>query len=54
MTMQTMGYAPVAVTARWFGPTWALDLGLAYTGIATDGTAPELPVAPVISYVFVL
>jgi hypothetical protein len=54
MTMRTMGFVPIAATARWFGKTWALDIGAAYTGITTgDEEAPELPIAPVVSFVWV-
>ncbi|MBS1910814.1 MAG: choice-of-anchor D domain-containing protein [Bacteroidetes bacterium] len=50
--MQTLGFVPVAATARYFGETWAVDAGLGYLGITTgDGDAPSLKVAPVISFV---
>jgi WD40 repeat protein len=50
ISMRTLGYIPVAVTARFFGHTWALDFGLGYLGI---GDGPSLKVAPVVSWVAV-
>lgn len=52
LSMETLGYLPIAATARWFGHTWALDAGIGFLGIATGGgEAPSIPVAPVISFV---
>ncbi|HVK37060.1 MAG TPA: choice-of-anchor D domain-containing protein [Candidatus Kapabacteria bacterium] len=54
MTMESLGHVPIAVTARWFGRTWALDAGLAYVGITTgDAEAAETPVLPMVSWVMV-
>jgi hypothetical protein len=54
LTMKTLGFIPVAASARWFGREWALDVGAAYVGLATDGgDAPEIPVVPVVSYVMI-
>lgn len=50
--MQTLGFAPVAVTVRFFSNRYAIDAGIGYLGITTgDGDAPSLKIAPVISYV---
>lgn len=52
LSMETLGYLPIMATARWFGHSWALDMGLAFVGITTGETeAPSIPVAPVISLV---
>lgn len=52
LSMETLGYLPIMATARWFGHTWALDMGLAFVGITTgEEEAPSIPVAPVISFV---
>ncbi len=52
LAMQTLGYAPIAFTARFFGETYAVDAGFAYLGLATgDGDVPSLKFAPVISLV---
>jgi hypothetical protein len=54
VTMQTLGYVPIAATVRFFGDHFAIDAGLGYLGITTNGgSAPSIPVAPVISYVAV-
>jgi WD40 repeat protein len=54
MTMESLGYIPIALTARWFGRTWALDMGLAYRGITTlEGAVTDPPVLPVVSWVMV-
>ncbi len=54
VTMQSLGYIPIALTARWFGRDWALDVGAAYVGITIEGgESPEFPVVPVVSYVMV-
>lgn len=53
-TMESLGYIPIALTARWFGRTWALDAGLAYRGITTlDDANPDPPVLPLVSWVMV-
>jgi WD40 repeat protein len=40
LSVESLGYVPVAVTARYFGHTWALDAGLA----VRDASPPVLPV----------
>jgi hypothetical protein len=50
LSMKTLGFIPIAVTARYFSHAWALDIGGAFLGI---GDAPEFPVAPVVSFVHV-
>lgn len=53
--MKSAGTVPLIGTARWFGRTWALDFGAAFLGIATgDGDAASIPVAPVVSFVWVM
>ena len=52
LTMQTLGYMPVAVAARYFGRNYAIEGGLGYLGITTgEEPAPSLPVAPIVSYI---
>lgn len=51
LSMRTLGYIPIATTIRFFGDTWALDVGVGYLGVGAD--APEIPVAPVVSWVAV-
>lgn len=54
ITMDELGYIPIAATVRYFSDTWAVDGGLGYVGITTaDGSAPELPIVPVLSIVAV-
>jgi WD40 repeat protein len=53
--METLDYAPIAVTARWFGERYALEFGLGYLGVTIgSGKAPSFPLAPVVSYLVVL
>jgi WD40 repeat protein len=55
LTMETLGYIPIAVTARYFGHWWALDAGLAFRGITTtEGVNTSPVVLPVLSWVMVL
>jgi hypothetical protein len=50
--MQSVDVVPVIVTARYFTKIWALDVGVAYLGIVTEtGAEPNIPVAPVVSFV---
>ncbi len=52
-SFETLGSIPIAATARYIGKTYALDIGLGYLGIKTDGTeAPSFPVFPVLSAVW--
>jgi hypothetical protein len=52
LTMESLGYVPIAVTARYFGHWWALDAGLAYRGITTLDDVNTSPVLlPVVSWV---
>lgn len=52
VSMESLGYVPIALTARFFGEEYAIDAGLGYLGITTgDASAPSIPVAPVVSYV---
>ena len=54
ITMETAGVVPIVATARYFTNTFAIDAGLAYVGITTgDAKQPAIPVAPVISALFV-
>ncbi len=54
LTMDELGYIPIAATVRYFSDTWAIDGGLGFVGITTgDGTAPDIPVVPVLSVVAV-
>jgi len=55
LTMETLGFLPIAATVRYFGDTWAIDAGIGYVGIVTDGgDSPETPIVPVVSWVVVL
>ena len=52
LSMETLGYLPIMATARWFGHSWALDMGVAVVGITTgESEAPSIPVLPVVSFV---
>jgi hypothetical protein len=52
--MKSLGVIPIIGTVRYFTNNYAIDLGLAFVGITTEGgTAPAIPLAPVISGVFV-
>ena len=53
-TMETLGVIPVVATGRYFTNTFAIDFGAAFVGITTGGEpAPKLPLAPVVSALFV-
>lgn len=52
--MKTLGVLPIIGTVRYFGETYAIDAGIGYVGIATEGAeTPAIPVAPILSAVFV-
>lgn len=51
-SFQTLGNIPIIATARYIGQSYALDAGLAYVGITTNGTAPSFPLIPVLSAVW--
>lgn len=52
--MEKLGVLPIIATARYFTDTYALDAGLAFVGITLgDAKAPAIPIAPVISAIFV-
>lgn len=52
--MKTLGVVPIIGTVRYFGQTYAIDAGVGYVGITTEGTeAPAIPLAPILSAVFV-
>jgi hypothetical protein len=53
ISVTTSGYVPIISTIRYFGKTWALDVGLTYLGIKNtpDATDLSLPLLPVISWV---
>jgi Mg-chelatase subunit ChlD len=51
-SFQTLGNIPIIATVRYIGQTYALDAGLAYVGIATSGSAPSIPLIPVLSAVW--
>lgn len=54
LTMDQLGYIPIAATVRYFSDTWAVDGGLGFVGITTGGgTAPDIPIVPVLSVVAV-
>lgn len=54
LTMQTLGYLPVALTFRFFGHRYAIDAGIGYLGITTaGGKAPSPSLVPVVSFVVV-
>lgn len=54
LTMQTLGYMPVALTFRFFGERYAVDAGVGYLGLETPGgAAPSAPLVPLVSYVAV-
>jgi len=59
--VESSGLAPVAVTARWFGEDFALDVGLGvdlngFGGVegtgALSGEVDRLPLAPIISFIW--
>ena len=51
--MGTVGNAPIVTSVRYFGRTWALDLGAAWMMIETGEDEPAaLPVYPVVSFVW--
>lgn len=52
--MKTLGVLPIIGTVRYFGETYAIDAGVGYVGIATEGAEPPaIPVAPILSAIFV-
>lgn len=53
-TMETAGVVPVVVGMRYFGRSWAVDAGVGYVGIVTDGASrPRVPLVPLLSALFV-
>lgn len=53
ISVTTSGYVPIISTIRYFGKTWAIDVGLTYLGIKNtpDATDLSLPIFPVFSWV---
>lgn len=53
ISVTTSGYVPIISTIRYFGQSWAIDVGLTYVGIKNtpDATDLSLPLLPVISWV---
>jgi hypothetical protein len=52
--MEKLGVLPIVATARYFSDWYAIDAGLAFVGITTSGgTPPTIPIAPVVSALFV-
>lgn len=53
ISVTTSGYVPIISTIRYFGKTWAIDVGLSYLGIKNtpDATDLSFPVLLVISWV---
>jgi len=44
----------VVVGMRYFGRSWAVDAGVGYVGIVTDGASrPRVPLVPLLSALFV-
>jgi hypothetical protein len=54
MSMKSLGVIPIIGGLRYFTNSYAIDLGLAFVGITTDGAArPAIPLAPIVSGVVV-
>ncbi len=53
VTMQTLGFVPIAATLRFFGHHYAIDGGIGYTGLRTDDGSTTTPVLPVVSFLYV-
>jgi len=56
ISVTTSGYVPIISTIRYFGNTWAIDVGITYLGIKNtpDATALSIPFLPVLSWVLTL
>lgn len=53
ISVTTSGYVPIISTIRYFGHSWAIDVGLTYLGIKNtpDATDLSIPILPVLSWV---
>jgi hypothetical protein len=53
ISVTTSGYVPIISTIRYFGHSWAIDIGLTYLGIKNtpDATDLSIPILPVLSWV---
>lgn len=53
ISVTTSGYVPIISTIRYFGHSWAIDVGLTYLGIKNtpDATDLSIPILPVFSWV---